>query len=185
MREVEPGFIIDDRNLGIISAIYEWSMNRGNSLDPSKGLLLWGPLGVGKSVLIKGLQRFENKIHRMGKGYKRRHFGFLYTSAIEMSLLYAERGMSGISQYVDRSLMGNLAIDELGREPSESKYFGTGVNVVQTILQLRYEARREFMTHATTNLDPNTGFVEKYGTYVADRVKEMFNVIEIRGSSRR
>ena len=41
------------------------------------------------------------------------------------------------------------------------------------------------MTHATTNLDPNTEFVNKYGDYIADRVKEMCNVIELKGVSRR
>ena len=56
---------------------------------------------------------------------------------------------------------------------------------MQTILQLRYEVRREFVTHATTNLNPDTEFGNKYGDYIADRVKEMFNVIELKGSSRR
>ena len=37
----------------------------------------------------------------------------------------------------------------------------------------------------TTNLDPNTEFSERYGDYIADRVKEMFNVVKIEGKSRR
>lgn len=37
----------------------------------------------------------------------------------------------------------------------------------------------------TTNLDPNTDFAERYDYYIADRIKEMFNIIKIEGSSRR
>lgn len=111
--------------------------------------------------------------------------GFKLTSAAEIALLYAEKGMSGMAQYTDRNCMCHLAIDELGREPMDAKHYGTGINVVQIILQLRYEVRREFITLATTNLNPDIEFESKYGDYIADRVKEMFNVIEIKGKSRR
>lgn len=159
--------------------------HKSDVFDSSKGLLLWGPLGVGKSVLIKGLQRYLGKINKYRFGCNKKNLGFKFTSAVEISLLYAEKGMSGIAQFTDRELMCNLAIDELGREPTDSKHYGTGINVVQTILQLRYEVRMEFITHVTTNLDPNTEFENRYGGYIVDRVKEMFNVIEIKGSSRR
>ena len=37
----------------------------------------------------------------------------------------------------------------------------------------------------TTNLDPDKELSQRYGAYIADRVKEMFNVIKIEGESRR
>ena len=74
--------------------------------------------------------------------------------------------------------MHNLAIDEVGREPMDAKHFGTGINAIQTVLQLRYEQRYCFYTHMTTNLDPDKEFSQRYGDYIADRVKEMFNVIK-------
>lgn len=172
-------------NRNILSALYEYVWRKSKVLDSSKGLLLWGPLGVGKSVLLRGLQRYYGKINRYRFGSNNKSLGFKFVSAIEIALTYAEKGMSGIAQYTDRECMCSLAIDELGREPTDSKHFGTGINVVQTILQLRYEVRREFITHATTNLDPNTHFSNIYGDYIADRVKEMFNVIEVKGNSRR
>lgn len=185
MKEIEPRFVIDDSNKRILSELYAYIWHRSNVLDPSKGLLLWGPLGVGKSVLIKGIQRYLSKINRYRYGCNNNSLGFKFTSAVEIALLYAEKGMNGLAQFTDREYMCNLAIDELGREPTDSKHYGTGINVVQTILQLRYEVRREFITHVTTNLNPNTDFIDKYGEYIADRVKEMFNVVEIKGSSRR
>lgn len=185
MKEIEPGFIVDARNKGILLAIYNWVWAKEGVFDPTKGFLLWGGLGVGKSVLIRGLQRYEGKINRMCFGCRNDKLGFKFTSAAEIALLYSEKGMDGIVKYTDRSRMANLAIDEVGREPTDAKHFGTGINVIQTILQLRYEVRREFITHVTTNLDPDKDFPRIYGDYIADRVKEMFNVIEIKGETRR
>lgn len=185
MKEIEPCFIVDSRNKGVLLAIYNWVWGIQGILDPYKGLLLWGDLGVGKSVLLRGLQRYKGKINRMCFGCRNDKLGFKFTSAAEIALLYAEKGMDGISKFTDRERMSNLAIDEVGREPTDAKHFGTGINVVQTILQLRYEVRREFITHMTTNLDPNTQFSGIYGDYIADRIKEMFNVIEIKGDTRR
>ena len=185
MKEVEPAFIVDDSNKELLSALYGYVWGKNTVLDSSKGLLLWGSIGVGKSVLLKGLQRYYGRINQYCLGANSKTTGFKMISAAEIALLYAEKGMSGIAQYTDRECMCHLAIDELGREPMDAKHFGTGINVIQTILQLRYEVRREFITLVTTNLNPNTEFVGKYGDYIADRVKEMFNVIELKGASRR
>lgn len=185
MKEVEPRFTVDERNKGILSALYNWVWGKKGILDPSKGILLWGDLGVGKSVLLRGLQKYEGKINRMCFGCNNKKLGFKFTSAAEISLLYAEKGMDGILKFTDRELMCDLAIDEVGREPTDSKHFGTSINVIQTIVQLRYEVRREFITHMTTNLNPDTEFSAIYGDYIADRVKEMFNVIKIEGETRR
>ena len=110
---------------------------------------------------------------------------FQFTSAAEIALQFAEKGIIGLNLYTDRSCMHNLAIDEVGREPMDAKHFGTGINAIQTVLQLRYEQRYNFYTHMTTNLDPDKEFSQRYGAYIADRVKEMFNVIKIEGESRR
>lgn len=110
---------------------------------------------------------------------------FQFISAAEIALQFASKGISGMNRYTDREYMRNLAIDEVGREPVDSKFFGTGINVIQTVLQLRYEQRYNFFTHITTNLDPDREFALRYGDFIADRVKEMFNVIKIEGYSRR
>lgn len=184
MQEIEPQFVVDDRNKALLAALYKWVWGTCGLFDPLKGLLLWGPIGVGKSALLKGLQRYYGKINQYCYGSDN-IMGFKLTSAAEIALLYAEKGMSGIAQYTDRNCMCHLAIDELGREPMDAKHYGTGINVVQVILQLRYEVRRGVITLATTNLNPDTEFEKVYGDYIADRTKEMFNVIEIKGNSRR
>lgn len=77
-----------------------------------------------------------------------------------------------------------VCFDELGREPLPAKYFGTELNVMQYILQCRYELRSECLTHLTTNLSLPE-LQQRYGGYIADRINEMFNVIELRGKSHR
>lgn len=95
-----------------------------------------------------------------------------------------KQGIDGIIRYVQRECASGLCIDELGREPSDAKHFGTGLNVIQTVLQLRYEFRYEYCTHATTNLELND-IPARYGIYIADRCKEMFNIIHVDGDTRR
>ena len=148
-------------------------------------MLLHGPIGVGKSTLLKGMQNYTAKIARYCIGGADVGLTFQFTSAAEIALQFAEKGIAGLNLYTDRSCMHNLAIDEVGREPMDAKHFGTGINAIQTVLQLRYEQRYNFYTHMTTNLDPDTELSQRYGAYIADRVKEMFNVVKIEGESRR
>jgi len=181
MQFASPEFVVDDRNRELLSELYKWILGHSGVFDHNKGLLLWGGLGVGKSTILKGIQNFEWKLNLLCHHGMNQNMGFTLISAAEFSLRYAEKGVETINKYKD---MVNLAIDEVGREPKDSKHFGTNINPVQLLLQLRYENRYNGLTHMTTNLDPNTEF-GVYGNYIVDRMKEMFNVIEVTGSSRR
>ena len=182
MKFASPDFVVDDRNKALISDLYAWYLGDENgNLNPSKGLLFWGGLGVGKSTLLKGIQNFEWKVNLLCHHGRNDLLGFPIVSAAEFSLQYARNGVDTINKYKS---IRSLGIDEVGREPMDSKHFGTNINPVQLLIQLRYENRYNGLTHITTNMDPNTEF-EVYGGYVVDRVKEMFNVIEVTGESRR
>ena len=185
MKDFEPNFVVDERNKSLIAAIYDYIWGKSKILDSKKGLLLWGPIGTGKSTLLKGMQSYLAKVNRYCYACANKAIGFKFTSAVEISLKYSKDGMDGLTRLVDREYMSSLAIDELGKEPVESKHFGTTLNVMQVLLQLRYEVRSEYKTFATTNMNPDTEIVERYGEYIGDRIKEMFNIIEIKGESRR
>lgn len=190
LRQASPEYVIDERCRGIISAVYDWVWTKtgrgmGNTLlDPNKGLFLFGPIGTGKSTILKALRIYEGWMNRYAFAFSNNRLGYHFTSAAEISLRYAESGIDGIAKYTVRELMTDLAIDELGREPTDAKHYGTNLNVVQTVLQLRYECRHQFYTHVTTNLTPDS-ISSKYGVYIADRIKEMFNLIPMEGVSRR
>ena len=187
---VSPGFTIDERNKALIAELYTWvwsRMGRSNSgmFDPQKGLLLWGNIGTGKTTLLKGIQRYMAVINQLVYGCNNKDICFELRSASEISLRYAKDGLSALERWVDKDTCNHLIIDEIGRE-EVAKNFGTTCNTIQMLLQLRYELRQDCTTMGTTNINMQSSqFSELYGDYVTDRIKEMFNIIEISGSSRR
>lgn len=111
--------------------------------------------------------------------------GFRIDSASFIANSFSMRGKDALELYTyNNGSPRMMCFDELGREPIPAKYFGTELNVMQYIFQCRYELRKEALTHATTNLSIKD-LQLKYGAYIADRINEMFNVIELGGSSRR
>lgn len=187
---VSPGFVIDDRNVKLISEIYKWiwawlGRKEAGKFDPKKGILLWGDIGTGKTTIIKGIQRYLAMINQLCYGSNNRSICIEIRSAAEISLRYASDGMRALERWTDRDQAGHLAIDEMGREEI-STHFGTTCNTIQTLLQLRYEQRYAITTLGTTNIDMRSDeFTKRYGSYIFDRVKEMFNVIHVGGKSRR
>lgn len=190
MNAVSPGFVIDDRNIRLLAELYIWvwsSMGRmpPGKLDPDKGILLWGDIGTGKTTIIKGLQKYLATINRLAYGCNNRSICLEIRSAAEVALRYAAEGMKALARWTELEQATHLAIDEIGREQISS-HFGTPCNTVQTVLQLRYELRHRVLTLGTTNIDMTSDeFSDRYGSYIFDRTKEMFNVVCIPGHSRR
>lgn len=189
-KQIEPNFTIDKRNKKLISVLYAYVWNRlgraveGSLLEANKGLFLYGSIGTGKSTILKALRAYENYINQYCFAFSNNLLSYQFVSATEIALNYSQKGIEGIVGYTERDCMYNLAIDELGRESDDAKHFGTNLNVIQTVLQLRYEQRNNFITHVSTNLQLED-ISARYGDYIADRVKEMFNIIPMSGESRR
>lgn len=146
--------------------------------------MLCGSIGTGKSTIMQILNRYSYFTSGRNAGdYP--IGGFRIESASYVANSFSMKGKDALELYTYNS--GNprtICFDELGREPCPTKYFGTEMNVMQYIFQCRYELRHEALTHVTTNL--NAKEIQcRYGAYIADRINEMFNVIEINGSSRR
>jgi len=183
-RLCEPGFIIEPEKRDLINSIFAWvwKYDAWNKigLDYNKGLFLYGPIGTGKSTVLRGLQCYMNSIKRRyySKDYR---IGFFWKSASELANSYAGHGQEKLLQWCDEC---NLLIDELGREPLPAKHYGTELNVIQFLLQLRYDRRKENITHITSNL-MLSDITPMYGDYISDRFIEMFNIIEWSGKSKR
>jgi len=72
--------------------------------------------------------------------------------------------------------------DDLGEEPLSVSHYGTRANVMQHILEERYN--RQCLTLATTNHNVQE-LGEMYGERVESRLQEMFNLITLGGGDRR
>ena len=174
--EVCPKFEKTEQNKDLINEIYFYAHGTGK-LDSKKGLLIWGEIGIGKSTLMKILAEYQRTL---GNGFKCVNCGFL-------SAQYASYGIEALNESTwNENYKGCTPIergfDELGREPIPAKYYGSELNVMQHIFQIRYDLKAK--THCTTNLSPET-IGEKYGIHILDRAVEMFNFIELKGESLR
>lgn len=177
-------FVIDPDKRDAVNSVFAWiwKQDRWNrvGMDYKKGFFLYGPVGTGKSTFLKGVQKYMNtiKARYFEKDYR---IGFFWKSASELANSYAGDGQEKLLQWCDEC---NLLIDELGREPRPAKHYGTELNVIQFLLQLRYDRRRENITHITSNINPQD-VMPMYGDYISDRFREMFNIIPWFGESRR
>jgi len=136
-------------------------------LDLNKGLLLTGPIGCGKTSLMKLMPNIVP--------YKRR-YQVVPTRSIVFN--FNHNGFSTIEHYGNE---GFYCFDDLGVEPT-GRYYGKDCNVMGEVLLSRYDLlchpvqSRRITTHITTNLNAQE-LEENYGNRVRSRMRELFNLV--------
>jgi DNA replication protein DnaC len=173
-----PDFVIDSENKESFKkiAIYvsEYSYQNINS---KRGILLFGPKGTGKTVAMKIIQKCCLKTNNK----------FYLYSSLDLSEYFATGGDEGkYTSAIDLTGKKNHCIDDLGLERNKVMYFGNEICPAAYVIARRYDlfCRYGIKTHITTNL--NFEEIEKiYGDRISDRLKEMCNIIEFKGISRR
>lgn len=132
-------------------------------IDIDKGLLLSGPVGCGKTSLMKLLKHIVPH-QRPYEVIPCRNivFGFNHI------------GYKIIEDYGNSQF---FCFDDLGVEPT-GRYFGQDCNVIGEILLSRHELliNDKRKTHATTNLNAQE-LEDRYGERVRSRMRELFNLI--------
>jgi len=147
------------------------------NIELSKGILLSGPIGCGKTSIMHLLRPFTNQAH----DYK-------IKTCREISFEFARNGYQALQTYTSKSgtqiKLPGYCFDDLGAE-QQIKHFGNDCNVMAEILISRYEefTANKSITHITTNLSASE--IEKYyGNRLRSRMRNMFNVISFDSNSK-
>lgn len=139
-------------------------------IDLTKGILLSGPVGCGKTSLMT-LMRY------VPQGNKR----FFMKTCRNVSFEFIKDGYDVINKYsygnFSHNEFKNYCFDDLGVEKN-FKYFGNECNVMAEILLSRYDifTSKKIFTHITTNLSASE-IESAYGNRVRSRMREMLNLI--------
>lgn len=132
-------------------------------IDTNKGLLLTGPVGCGKTSLMRLLRHMVPH---------KRPYEVIPTRNIVFG--FNNIGYTVIEHYGDRRF---YCLDDLGVEPT-GRHFGKDCNVIGEILLSRYDLfiKHKVRTHATSNLNAEE-LEERYGNRVRSRMRELFNLV--------
>lgn len=130
-----------------------------------------GSTGKGKTTLM----RKEEKASKSKTKY------FIHVLDIQMMLLKKD-GLDKLSEILKWE---ELYIDDLGKEPTIVKFFGSELMMMQYILEKRYDMQfipnygnHSYKTFFTTNLSFKE-LEDKYGPASARRIAELADVIEL------
>lgn len=163
----------------MVNDIFNWCCMLPGRLDNNKGLCLWGNIGTGKSTMLAIVKEFCMRLGiKRNNGYPSFRISH---AADDVSAAYEKKGIDGIEEFIKSDAQ---AFDEVGAESIPTGHYGTNCNVMQRIIQSRYDKRFTSLTHITTNLSKE-GIVKAYGDRVWDRCKEMFNFVEFNGKTLR
>lgn len=143
--------------------IHDFENCKKFGIDPNKGTLLSGPVGCGKTSLMKLLPHIVP--HQ--KSYK-------VIPARNIAFTFNNLGFKIIEEYGNNNY---YCFDDLGVE-STGRHFGKDCNVIGEILLSRYDLflKNKIKTHVTTNLNAQE-LENRYGIRVRSRMRELFNLI--------
>ena len=157
-------FEVDEFNKEIINQLYYY-LNKSENFngDVEKGIMLIGAIGCGKTAIMDS---FVNIVEAYGsKVIEKIQSKEIAEIIIEKKTFYDKRP---------------LYIDDVGKEAIEIINFGTVIRPIEDLLDTRY--RNRSITFATSNF---TFDDLQYNKHTKDRIKEMFNIIILKGNSRR
>lgn len=163
-------FKIYDEDLAIIRKLCHYFIKdrdycQKNDIDIHKGILLSGPVGCGKTTLMK-LLRYIVPMQRPYEVIPARNVTFSFNHL----------GFKTVEDYGNSK---SYCFDDLGVEPM-GRFYGKDLNVMGEVLLSRYElfldTKQKIKTHATTNLGADE-LEEHYGHRVRSRMRELFNLM--------
>lgn len=174
--------------------IFYFTDNEKCEWDLSKGLLFTGKKGLGKSLSLKIIRMIYYYQNNMPKLQVKKSFGMVGLETLSIK----ENGkLNNLEKFYQLAKKGNLFCDEVMRE-SANEYkqinnFGTIEQPFSTAMHSMYRnfTDKGNLYHFTTNYWNAKGYengeilASVYGGEICDRLKEMCNIIEFKGESKR
>lgn len=149
-----------------------------------KGIWLWGNPGVGKSLMMEMFNRNKRLCYDLMECSKICYQYVKYGDDVLKNLITECESIAPDAGTFYQPTKG-ICYNDLGTEPPASKHYGNSLNVMEYIILQTYERKVPYwQRHVTTNLTFNQ-VSEIYGVRVLDRIKECFNILEVRGESLR
>lgn len=174
LTEIQPVFNPDIYCEPVIKTMINYYCGE-SELSFKKGLLLMGGIGSGKTLLMRGLNRFLKQFVNLYVSYVP---GFNEIASYDLA---AEFSRYGFEMFNDAILGCDLFIDDIGLNDSIVHY-GNNYNITSMLLMRRYDSK--YKTHGTTNLDAKA-LKSYFDERIYSRMKEMFNTIYLKGEDRR
>lgn len=144
--------------------------------DVTRGLLLMGPTGTGKTLamnIMRIYRKFDNIcFSKNGKAYQ---MNFDITPVNDIVNGFMENAFDGIHIYCCRYV---ACLDDIGTEIEDVKYYGNTLDVIAHVLSERYSKR--LLTFGTTNCTLDR-LEERYGDRIISRMYALFNFIVVKG----
>jgi predicted ATPase len=172
-----PRYDIDDVDRPVILKLITYflqdeSIAAGLNIDLYKGLIITGPVGCGKTAIMRIMQTCMPRDRQ-----------FNIHSCGQISLEFIKDGYKTIERYTTESFKPDVntqppcCFDDLGRE-RDVIYFGNNMNVMADILFHRYDLFMEhhMVTYITTNMESDE-LEERYGNRLRSRIRQMCNLI--------
>ena len=168
--------VLDDEN-GTKYILWDISKMMTTTARKKNGLMLNGLYGNGKTTTVLALKATLNYLR--DKGYvDGDRLGVRIIDAKDLAIIaHDPKAMADVAM-----TKCALCIEDMGREASEVMNYGNILSPVADIVEQRYAD--QLFTIITTNLTPEQ-IKERYGGRVADRFREMLEVITFRHASYR
>lgn len=203
-RKLGPDFKPSEKFEKLVKNVGKYLLSNHGLLDSSKGLLLMGGVGTGKSSILKAVQTFYSKLEeaitnlylendikpthsasdlisrlkeKRGWGNTLRMPSFVECNELSLNQLYNPN----LEEVKAIAKQNYVILDDMGRDQIAQSY-GNSMDPILAILDLRYNNR--MLTHISTNLNEE-GIKKRYGVRMLSRLSEVINFVEVSGPDQR